>query len=130
LAAYLAARRLGGVAEANAVAFGTIITTQLGQTLDAGRSEGTLNRSVLGAVAGSAGMLVSSLAVPPLRNLLGLALPGPLGWSLMGAGAVAAVLINRALSVAGSIAPVPQDQAASRDGPQGPPPSPLFLPRP
>jgi hypothetical protein len=85
---------------------------------------------VLGAVAGSAGMLVSSLAVPPLRNLLGLALPGPLGWSLMGAGAVAAVLINRVLSGAGSLAPALPDQAASRDGPQAPPPSTLFLPKP
>jgi magnesium-transporting ATPase (P-type) len=100
LTAYLAAGRTGGAGQANAVAFGTIVTTQLSQTLDVGRTEGILNRSVLSAVAGSAAMLGSALLVPPLRRVLGLVPPDLFGWGLMGAGAAASVLINRTLSLA------------------------------
>jgi magnesium-transporting ATPase (P-type) len=97
LAAYLAAHGLGKAAQAGSVAFGTIVATQLSQTLDAGRGEETLNNAVLGAVAGSAGLMACALTVTPLRELLGLALPGPLAWALIGAGAVAAVPISRFL---------------------------------
>jgi calcium-translocating P-type ATPase len=97
LAGFFAAHGLGQASQANAVAFGTIVATQLSQTLDAGWTEGNLNRSVLGAVAGSAGMLVSALTVRPVRNLLGLAAPNLLGWGLIGTGAMAAVLLSRAL---------------------------------
>jgi magnesium-transporting ATPase (P-type) len=102
LAAFLAAHALGQSSEAGSVAFGTIVATQLSQTLDAGWSEDSLNRSVLGAVATSAGLVVSALTVRPLRDLLGLALPGPLGWGLIGAGALSAVLISRGLTPAGN----------------------------
>jgi magnesium-transporting ATPase (P-type) len=97
LAAYFTAQGLGQSTQANAVAFGAIVATQLSQTLDAGWTEGNLNRSVLGAVAGSAGMLVSALTVRPVRDLLGLAAPNALGWGLIGTGALAAVLLSRAL---------------------------------
>jgi hypothetical protein len=53
---------------------------------------------VLGAVAASAGLLVSTMTVRPIRDLLGLALPTPLGWGLVSAGAVSAVLLSRALA--------------------------------
>src|SRR5262249_44789321 len=39
LAAYFAAHRLGNPSQANSVAFGTIVATQLSQTLDAGWTE-------------------------------------------------------------------------------------------
>jgi len=101
LAAYLLALRSGSLSEARTVAFASIVATQLAQTLDAGRAEGGLSRSVLGAVAGSAGMLVAALVVRPLRGFFGLAIPGPLGWILVGAGALVAVLIGRVDSLLG-----------------------------
>jgi len=97
LAAFLAARGLGLPAQANSVAFGTIVATQLSQTLDAGWTEGSLNKSVLGAVGTSAGLLVSALTVRPVRDLLGFAAPTLVGWGLMGGGALAAVALSRLL---------------------------------
>jgi magnesium-transporting ATPase (P-type) len=98
LGAFFAARALGQPAQANSVAFATIVATQLSQTLDAGWTEGNLNRSVLGAVAGSAGMLASALTIPGMRNLLGLAPLNVLGLGLIGGGAIAAVTLSRALA--------------------------------
>ncbi len=96
LAAYFLALRSGGLPAARTVAFASTATTQLAQTLDAGRVEGGLTRSVLvGAVAGSTGLLLSALTVRPLRDFLGLITPGPLGWTLIGAGALVAILIGR-----------------------------------
>ena len=89
------------------VASASIVATQLAQTLDAGRSEGGLSRSVLGAVAGSAGLLVAALTVRPLRGFLGLATPGPLGLALVGAGAIVAVLLGRVRSSSSSAEPLP-----------------------
>jgi magnesium-transporting ATPase (P-type) len=100
LVAHLLARGLANSQRASAVAFGSIVANQLSQTLDAGWTEGSLDRSVLGAVAGSAGLLVATMSVPPLRDLLGLAMPSPLGWGLVGTGAFSAVLLNRALTQA------------------------------
>jgi magnesium-transporting ATPase (P-type) len=101
LAAYFLARILGNRDQANAAAFGTIVATQLTQTLDAGWAEGQLDSSVLAAVGSSAGVLVAALTLPPVRALLGLPLPGPLAWSLIGGGGLAAVLFSRLLAVAG-----------------------------
>ncbi len=107
LETYIFSLRTGGLAQARTVAFASIVATQLAQTLDAGRAEGGLSRSVLGAVAGSAGMLVAALAARPLRGFFGLAVPGPLGWTLVGAGALAAVLLGRVRSSSGSASPAP-----------------------
>jgi magnesium-transporting ATPase (P-type) len=97
LAAYIIARRTGHPTEAGSTAFGTIIMNQLAQTLDAGRSEGNLSRSVLGAVAGSAGLLLATLTVRPLRDMLGLAALTPLGWGLIGTSSLAAVALSHSL---------------------------------
>ena len=97
LAAYLLT--LGfGLPVARSVAFASIVTTQLAQTLDSGQAEGTLTRSVLGAVAGSAGVLLATFAIPALRTFLNLVIPPPLGWMLIGAGSLVAVLLSRLLS--------------------------------
>jgi magnesium-transporting ATPase (P-type) len=96
LAAYLLARGSGGAA-AGTVAYGGIVANQLAQTLDAGWVEGQLSPSVAGAVAGSAGLLAATLLLPRVRDLLGLALPAPLGWALIGASAASSVLLNRLL---------------------------------
>ena len=98
LASYLIALRAGPLPIARTVAFATIVAAQLAQTLDVGRAEGGLSRAVLGAVAGSASLLVAALTVPAPRAFLGLALPPPLGWALIGAGALVAVLLGRALA--------------------------------
>jgi cation-transporting ATPase I len=113
LAAYLLALRSGGLPEARTIAFASIVATQLAQTLDAGRAEGGLSRSVLGAVAGSAGLLVAALTVRPLRGFLGLATPGLLGWAFVGAGALVAVLLGRARSSPSLVGPVPTPLPAS-----------------
>lgn len=93
------------LAEARAVAFSTIISTQLAQTLDVGRSEEGLTRSVLGAVAGSTAVLLATLLVPPLRNFLNLVTPGPLGWTLIGGWALGAVVLNRILALLRPVRP-------------------------
>lgn len=98
LAGYLLALP-GGLPQARAVAFAGIVATQLAQTLDAGRAEDGLTRSVLAAVVGSGGLLAATLTVPALREALLLAAPTPLGWVLIAAGAPAAVLLSRALGV-------------------------------
>ena len=97
LAAYLVALGTGSLPQARAVAFASIVSTQLAQTLDLGRTGDGLTRPVLGAVVGSAGLLVASLTVPAVRELLLLAAPTPLGWVLILAGAPAAVALNRLL---------------------------------
>jgi len=99
LIAYLATLRTGGLAEARSVAFASVVATQLAQTLDMGRAEGTLTPSVLGAVAGSAGVLLASLSFPRLQSFLGLIMPSPAGWLLVLAGSLAAVLLGRGLTV-------------------------------
>jgi calcium-translocating P-type ATPase len=102
---------------ARSVAYGSIIATQLAQTLDAGRAEGRLTRSVLGAVAGSAGILLATFALPPLRTFLNLVIPPPLGWVLIGSGSVVAVLLSRLLSslrLAGPAFPQTVAQPTSR----------------
>ena len=78
LAAYLLMRRAGRIEEAGAVAFGTVIATQLAQTLDAGWSEGGLNRTVVGAVGASTGVLASTLTLSPLRRCSGWGRRAPL----------------------------------------------------
>ncbi|GAC1635476.1 MAG: calcium-translocating P-type ATPase, PMCA-type [Chloroflexota bacterium] len=105
LVAYFVMLGSAGLPEARSVAFASVVATQLAQTLDAGRSEGNLTRSVFGAVAGSAGLLVAALTVSPLRTFLGLVTPGPLGWVLVAAGSVVSVGLGRtfALSRTGSI---------------------------
>ncbi|HEU5226440.1 MAG TPA: cation-transporting P-type ATPase, partial [Ktedonobacteraceae bacterium] len=92
--------------EARSVAFASIIATQLAQTLDAGRSEGTLTRPVLAAVAGSTGVLLAAFVVPSLRNFLRLVVPSPLGWALIGSGALLAVLLHHLLAALGKNYPV------------------------
>jgi len=98
LVSYLLMLGASTLPEARSVAYASIIATQLAQTLDAGRAEGRLTRSVFGAVAGSTGMLIATLGVPPLRTFLNLVMPGPLGWALIGGGALLAVVLNRVLA--------------------------------
>jgi magnesium-transporting ATPase (P-type) len=99
LAAALFTLHSGGASQARTVAFAGIVGNQLAQTLDAGRSEGGLSSSVAAAVGGSAGLLFSTLTLRPLRDILGLAVPTPLSWAVVGGSALAAVLVSRGLSL-------------------------------
>jgi hypothetical protein len=98
LSSYLVTLRSSGIPAARTVAYASIIATQLAQTLDVGWAEGGISHAVLGAVAGSAGVFIATLAIPPLRGFLGLTLPTVLGWTLIGTGALAAVVLGRVLA--------------------------------
>lgn len=87
-----------GLPQAQTVAFASIVTTQLAQTLMAGRVEGGLTRPVLSAVGGSAAMLALVLTVPVLRGALLLAAPTPLSWGLIALSAPAALLMSHLLA--------------------------------
>jgi cation-transporting ATPase I len=95
LAAVLAAPLLG--AQAPVVAFGSIIITQLAQTLRSDELQIGTSRPVAGAVAASGGVLAASLALPPLRNFLGLPPVGLRSVLLIGAAAPSSLLLARAL---------------------------------
>ncbi len=99
LAAYLAMHRLAGPQEASAVGFAGVICTQLAQTVDVGRGEGILSRSVVGAVGGSLVLLGLAVGLPPVRNLLGIHSPSLLGWGAVGVSSAAAVALSRAISL-------------------------------
>ncbi len=115
LASYFAMMALGAPAQAQSVSFISMVATQLAQTLDAGWSEGTLTKPVMGAVGASAALLAATLAVPSLRAVLGLTLPSPIGWGLIGAGTITAVLIGR-ISISGRVAQPTLAQANQRIG--------------
>jgi cation-transporting P-type ATPase I len=101
--------------EARSVAFASIVMAQLAQTLDSGWSEGTLTKPALSAVAGSVGVLLAAFTTPPLRNFLHLVMPSPLGWALIGTGAVVAVGMNRILASPTLVCPVlPHSESLSR----------------
>ncbi len=68
LAAYALMRGVAGPELASAVGFTSVVTTQLAQTIDMGRVEGTLSGSVAAAVAGSMALLVGSVVVPPVAG--------------------------------------------------------------
>jgi magnesium-transporting ATPase (P-type) len=98
LAAFLLMQGMGRQVEAGSVAFTSVVATQLAQTLEVGRVEGTLSRQVIGAVGGSLAVLFGTVTIPPLRNILGLQTPSPFGWGAITAAAGSAVLISRAIS--------------------------------
>ncbi len=98
LVSYLIMLGAGTLPQARSVAFASIVSTQLAQTLDAGRSEGTLTRPVLAAVAASAGVLIAAFTIPPLQQLLQLVIPSLPGLALIGAGTLTAVIMHRLLA--------------------------------
>jgi len=98
LIAFMLAHAQGGPLQGRAVGFASVITTQLAQTLDAGRVQGFLSPSVVGAVAGSLALLATTYAIPPVRTLFNLTLPSLSGWALVGAASGGAVVLSRAIA--------------------------------
>jgi calcium-translocating P-type ATPase len=125
LLAYIVSLRSSGLAEARAVAFASVVGTQLAQTLDAGRTEDSLTRSVLGAVVASAGVLVAALTLPPIQQFLNLVAPTPAGWGLILLASAAAAVFGRGLPVPafspvnGSALPTPRFDEARKRGTRG-----------
>ncbi len=117
LAAYLLSLGTATLPQARTVAFSSIVATQLAQTLDVGGAEGSLSAPILGAVGGSAGLLVAALAITPLRTFLGLAVPTSFGWALIAAGALAAPALSRLIPVPSF--PRLKRPFALRDAPRG-----------
>jgi calcium-translocating P-type ATPase len=91
LLAVLVAPALG--AQATTVAFGSMIVTQLAQTVQSGRVRDTLSAPVIGAVAGSGGVLALSLTAPPVRTFLRLPPTTPPSLLLIAATAPAATAL-------------------------------------
>ncbi|MBV9310411.1 MAG: cation-transporting P-type ATPase, partial [Solirubrobacterales bacterium] len=94
--AYLLARG-SEPASRRGVAFTSVVTGQLAQTLDVGRAEGRLSPEVLGAVAGSLAFVGAAVAFGPFQQFLGLALPGPFGLALCLAATLSSVAMSRIL---------------------------------
>jgi magnesium-transporting ATPase (P-type) len=97
LGAYLAMQALSGPQQASAAAFTSVVATQLAQTVEVGRVEGLLSRPVVNAVGASVALLVTAV-LPPLSGALGLVTPSLLGWGVIGASAVSAVVLSRAVT--------------------------------
>jgi cation-transporting ATPase I len=93
LAAYALATRLGTPAQARSVAFGGIVATQLAQTVSLGRSENSLTRPVVGAIAGSGGFALAAMVLPPLSDFLGLGLPTLPGFGLVGLATIISLVL-------------------------------------
>jgi cation-transporting P-type ATPase I len=96
LGAYVLADR--SRAQPQTVAFASIVSTQLAQTLDLGRLDGRISGSVAGAVTGTAALLALAVMLPSLQRFLGLAAPSAPAIALVGGSAAAAVLLARTLS--------------------------------
>jgi magnesium-transporting ATPase (P-type) len=98
LVAYLLTLNTRLLSEARSVAFTSIVTTQLAQTLVIGRTEeGGLSRSVFWAVTGSVGVLGAAFTITPLRNLLQLTVPSFAGWAFISGATLLSIVFNRLL---------------------------------
>jgi magnesium-transporting ATPase (P-type) len=97
--AYALASGAVGPAAGRSVAYITIVSTQLAQTVDLGQAEGRLTPSVLGAVAGSLAVVAATLTVPPLRSFLALSSPSFPGLLIAGGASALAVALGRSLPI-------------------------------
>jgi magnesium-transporting ATPase (P-type) len=103
LAAYLWTSATAGPVQANAVAFASVVSAQLAQTLDAGQAEGMLSKSVLGAVGGSLALLGLAVGVPGVPELLGMQALTLTDWGIVALSAALAVAISRSMTLTGQI---------------------------
>jgi magnesium-transporting ATPase (P-type) len=97
--AFVLASRVLGSAGGQSVAYISIVTTQLAQTVDLGQAEGRLTGTVLGAVAGSLGVVAATLTVPGLRSFLAVSSPTGTGLLLAGGASALAVALGRMVPV-------------------------------
>jgi len=95
LAAFVLASR--SALQPQTVAFASIVSTQLAQTLDLGRLDGRVSGSVAGAVAGTATLLAVAVTLPPVRGFFGLRAPSPRAVALIGGASATAAGLGRTL---------------------------------
>jgi cation-transporting P-type ATPase I len=88
LGAYVLANRSG--AQPQTVAFASIVSTQLAQTLDVGRRDGGVSGSVTWAVAGTAALVALAVTLPALQGFFGLTAPSATAVALIGGAAASA----------------------------------------
>jgi cation-transporting P-type ATPase I len=97
--AYLASLRRG-ITPARGVAFASVTTSQLAQTVLAGRAEGAVVRPVAYAVGASGGAVALIFGLPAFRGFFQLVVPSLGDWLLIAGTCVAAPIVNRALRAA------------------------------
>src|SRR5262249_22619271 len=85
LGAFLAARLVQDVPQARVVGLGSVIGTQLAQTLRLGQAQGRPTRAVTARVTASAALVAAGMAVPAIRRFFSLAAPSPVSLSLVAA---------------------------------------------
>jgi len=90
---------LGRGAQAQSVAYGSIVGGQLAHALQASMGEGGTGVSGLRVVGASVAILAATLLLPPLRVMLALPPLGLSGWLLVGLASAGSVAIERLLSV-------------------------------
>jgi len=95
LAALLLAPAVG--AQAPVVAFGSVVATQLAQTLALGARRHGYAGAVTGVVGATAAALAASLSLPSLRGFLGLPAPSASAFALVAASGPLALLTAQAL---------------------------------
>ena len=100
IGAYVLARLLLSPARAQSVGFGSIVVTQLAQTLDASRGTRGVSRATAAAVTGTVLALAAALHLRPLAAFLGLTSPGALGWLLVASAAAAAPAVAHSIPAA------------------------------
>lgn len=88
LAAFAATR---SVLEANAVGLTSATALHLFKLLRTREGEATAHPVVIGAAAGSVGLLAAALMLGPVGGVLGLVAPTPAGWAVIGLGVAAGV---------------------------------------
>jgi cation-transporting P-type ATPase I len=96
LGAYVIANRSS--VQPQTVAFASIVSTQVAQTLDLGRLDGRISGSVALAVAGTTALLALAVTLPSLQAFFGLAAPSLPAIALVGGAAAGAVALGSALS--------------------------------
>jgi calcium-translocating P-type ATPase len=87
-----------GVLQARSAAFASVVSTQLALTLDAGRGDKGLSGPVIGAVGGTAAIMVGGLTVAPVRSFFGFGPLSPVMWVAVAASAMSASGISRLLA--------------------------------
>lgn len=95
--AFALATRMLGPAPAQTVAYISIVSSQLAQTLDLGQADGRLTSSVVAAAGGSLAALAGTVTLPPLRAFLGLAPPRVPGLVIAAGASGIAVGLGRVL---------------------------------
>jgi len=93
-AAWSIARATGRHRRASTVALASLVGTQLGQTVVAGRA----SPLVLAATVASAGLLVGAIQTPVVSQFLGCTPLGPVGWTIAATSAAGATLASAAAS--------------------------------